>query len=134
MQLDHITIVASDCSCLRSFFVDVAGMQEGPRPAFGVGGYWLYLDQRAVVHLIERPQVQPAGSITNGAAPARIDHMALRIDSGAEWHKLLQRLRDHQLPYQLSDMRVLQEQQLFVSPAPEVTVEFVIAARHLVPA
>lgn len=131
MRLDHITIVASDCACLRSFFVDVAGLQEGARPAFGVAGHWLYLDQAPVLHLIERRSSGSGDGLSAHLPPARIDHLALRIDSASEWQKLLRRLRERQLPYQLSGIQALQEQQLFVTPAPEVTVEFVIDARHL---
>jgi len=54
MRLDHVTIVCPDCAPLLRFFVDVAGMADGPRPAFGVGGHWLYLEGRPVLHLIER--------------------------------------------------------------------------------
>lgn len=139
MQLDHVTIVAPDCAPLRHFFVHVAGMHEGARPAFGVGGHWLYLHGRPVLHLIERPgAAAPAAPLSaalpatgDGMAPARIDHLALRVDSAAQWQALLQRLRQAQIPYQLSDMRALQEQQLFVALGPQVTVEFVIAAQHL---
>jgi extradiol dioxygenase family protein len=131
MQLDHITIVASDCACLRDFFVEVAGMEEGARPAFGVAGHWLYLGRLPVLHLIERPEAQADVGVANGRPAARIDHMALRIDSAPEWQKLLRRLRERQVPYQLSGAGALQERQLFVTLAPAVTVEFVIAAEHL---
>lgn len=131
MQLDHVTIVAPDCTCLRDFFVGIAGMEEGARPAFGVNGYWLYLDRRPVLHLIERGQAQDDDGVAIGRPVTRIDHLALRIDNALAWRQLLQRLRDHRMPYQLSDMRAQQELQLFVAPVPEVTVEFLIAARHL---
>ena len=131
MRLDHVTIVTSDCAPLRRFFVDVAGMADGPRPAFGVGGHWLYLDGQPALHLIERPATQASPRTTIGRALSRIDHLALRIDSAGEWQALLRRLRDSGTPYQLSDMRVLREQQLFVALAPDVTVEFLIAAQHL---
>ncbi|WP_295998787.1 extradiol dioxygenase [Rugamonas sp.] len=140
MRLDHVTIIASDCAPLRRFFVDVAGMDDGPRPAFGVGGHWLYLNGQAAVHLIERPAA-PAGarlagianiaSRAGGRVPARIDHLALRVASAAEWQALLRRLRDSGTAHQLSDMRALKERQLFVALAPDVTVEFVIAAHHI---
>ena len=131
MRLDHVTIVASDCAPLRRFFVEIAGMDDGARPAFGVGGHWLYLDGQPALHLIERPAPLASSRITIGRAAARIDHLALRIDSASEWRALLRRLRDCGTPYQLSDMRMLREQQLFVALAPDITVEFVIAAHHL---
>ncbi|MBP0596932.1 extradiol dioxygenase [Herbaspirillum sp. LeCh32-8] len=131
MQLDHITIVAHECACLRSFFVDVVGLKEGARPPFGISGHWLYLDSQPVLHLIERPDAPSGAGVRIGGPPARIDHMALRIDSLIEWQQLLRRLRERQIPYQLSGMRAQQEQQLFVTPVPDVTVEFVIDGRYL---
>ena len=80
MQLDHVTIVAPDCDAMKDFFVDVAGMALGARPPFGVGGYWLYLRGRPVVHLIASGASATPGSTS--VPPTRIDHLALRIRSG----------------------------------------------------
>lgn len=129
MRLDHIAIVAPDCACLRDFFVDIAGMEQGARPPFGVGGYWLYLHGQPMIHLIERPPMP--GYAHAGLPSTRIDHLALRIDSAAEWQALLLRLRQQRIPYQLSEMRAQRQQQLFVMPVPDITVEFVIDAGHL---
>lgn len=137
MRLDHITIVAADCSALRRFFVEVAGLTEGARPPLGSAGHWLYLGGQALLHLIERGDPATGGdgtsSINSGALwLPRIDHLALRIDDGPQWQALLQRLQARQLPYHVTTIEALQERQLFVRPAPGVTVEFVIAAHHLV--
>lgn len=131
MQLDHITIVAGDCRRLRDFFVEVAGMQDGPRPPFAVAGHWLYLGHKAVLHLIERPS--PAGaSVPQGrGSAARIDHLALRVDSAEQWEQLLLRLAERAIAFQVAPPNAGQERQLFVMPAPDVRVEFVIARQHL---
>ncbi|MCA1323731.1 extradiol dioxygenase [Herbaspirillum sp. alder98] len=128
MRLDHVTIVAPDCTSLRNFFVDISGLQEGERPAFGVRGHWLYLEQRPVLHLIERPDT-PGDSERSGDRPSpRIDHLALRVGNAAEWQQLLHRLRQHQMPCRVSPLGPQSELQLFVTPAPQVTVEFVMTA------
>ncbi len=105
------------------FFVDVAGMQVGPRQLFGVGGYWLYLGGRPVMHLIA------AGGAVSDDQPnaTRIDHVALRIDDAAEWSALLGRLDCHGYAYQLAEVPLARERQLFVRLAPGVVVEFVTA-------
>lgn len=131
MHLDHITIVAGDCSFLRQFFVEVAGLTEGPRPPFGRAGHWLYLGQQPVLHLIERIVLPARHGISNGPPATRIDHLALRIDSHPEWQALLQRLHVQRLRYRIETIDALQERQLFVAPVPGVKVEFVIAERHL---
>jgi catechol-2,3-dioxygenase len=55
---------------LRDFYVDVVGLREGPRPPFDFHGYWLYLQDKAVLHLAE----VPAGA----SSPQRgtFDHVA----------------------------------------------------------
>ena len=135
MHLDHIAIVASesDCASLRSFFVDVAGLTEGRRPPFGSAGHWLYLDGRAVLHLIQRTEPDSGSGSSHGLTrpPARIDHLALRVEHAGQWQALLARLRQHRMPYVLSGHRAQQEQQLFVTPVPDVTVEFVIQTQCL---
>ncbi|MDR5756039.1 VOC family protein [Caballeronia sp. LZ035] len=121
MQLDHVTVVAPHCDALMRFFVDIAGMEVGPRPPFGVGGYWLYLSGRPVVHLIAGGMDAPA----QRPCATRIDHVALRIDDADEWRSLLQRLDSHGYAYQLADVPLSRERQLFVRLAPAVVVEFV---------
>lgn len=131
MQLDHITIVAGDCRRLRDFFVEVAGMQDGPRPPFAVAGHWLYLGHKAVLHLIERPSPSGAPVVQSRESAARIDHLALRVDSAAQWEQLLLRLAERAIAFQVAPPNAGEERQLFVMPAPGVRVEFVIARQHL---
>ncbi|SAK65107.1 glyoxalase family protein [Caballeronia temeraria] len=123
MQLDHVTLVAPDCDAFMRFFVDIAGMRVGPRPPFGVGGYWLYLGARPAVHLIASGVASP---VDKPASP-RIDHLALRTDDEAEWRALLERLDCHGYAYQLADVPLARERQLFVRLASSVVVEFVTA-------
>jgi len=131
MRLDHVTIVSSECERLLAFFTGIAGMKDGARPAFGFPGHWLYLDERPVLHLIERAAEPISIRSASQQAATRIDHLALRIGSADAWRALLQGLRRSGTPYQLSDMRALKEQQLFVQLAPELTVEFVADTRYL---
>jgi catechol 2,3-dioxygenase-like lactoylglutathione lyase family enzyme len=123
MQLDHVTLVAPDCDALMRFFVDVARMQIGPRPPFGVGGYWLYLNGRPAVHLIASG---PVVSV-EGTRSTRIDHFALRIDDQGEWAALVQRLECHGYAFQETEVPLARERQLFVRLAAGVVVEFVTA-------
>ena len=72
-------------------FVDIAGLHVGPRPPFGVDGYWLYLDGRAVLHLIR------SGTPARPGRPTpRIDHCAFRVEDPQAWHALIDRLRDEE--------------------------------------
>jgi catechol 2,3-dioxygenase-like lactoylglutathione lyase family enzyme len=124
MQLDHVTLVTPDLEGARRFFCEIAGLENGARPPFSVGGYWLYADARPVVHLVE--------STAPGARPARVtprfDHVAFRVAPGDEWQALLARLATHAVPYQIADVPLSGERQLFVALAPGVVVEFVTSA------
>jgi catechol 2,3-dioxygenase-like lactoylglutathione lyase family enzyme len=129
MQLDHVTLVTPDPDAARRFFVDIAGLADGPRPPFSVDGYWLYANARPVLHLI----ATGAPAASSRAVP-RIDHFAFRVDTAAEWQALLGRLDAAGVGYQTA--RVPQmgahaaEQQVFVALAPSVVIEFVTAAPH----
>ena len=116
MKLDHATIVTNDVEAMRQFFCTVAGLSEGARPAFGVNGFWLYANDQPLIHLIE------------GTA-ARIDHVALRVDSPEEWAALLDRLQLSRMPFQRGQVPSTGELQLFVRLAPSVTIEFVTRPR-----
>jgi catechol 2,3-dioxygenase-like lactoylglutathione lyase family enzyme len=125
MHLDHVTLVTPDLEGTRRFFCDVAGLENGPRPAFAVEGYWLYAGGRPVMHLIDA--TVPA--LTATLVAPRLDHFALRVAPGAEWRALLTRLDEHRVPYQLTVVPASAERQLFVALAPGVVVEFVTAAQ-----
>ena len=125
MYLDHATIVTSDPDGTRQFLVEVAGLTDGARPPFGVGGHWLYADGRAVIHLVASTLPGHAGRVT-----PRIDHIAFRIDGGDEWQALLARLAKAGVAYQSAAVPLTGEVQLFVALAPSVIIEFVTAAGH----
>jgi catechol 2,3-dioxygenase-like lactoylglutathione lyase family enzyme len=126
MNLDHATIVTTDLDAARRFFVEVVGLEDGARPPSGIRGYWLYAAGRPVVHLVDATVPAYAGR----AAP-RIDHIAFRIESPAEWQVLLERLRVAGVDYQRAEVPLSDELQLFVALAPGVVVEFVTARRHI---
>lgn len=130
MHFDHATIVTSDIDGIRRFFNEVVGLDTGPRPPFSVDGYWLYLDNRPVIHVTRATRPAQLGP----TAP-RIDHIAFRINTHCEWGALIERLTRWHIPYSLSEVPLSNELQLFVSIAPGVAVEFVttLAAFHSLP-
>jgi catechol 2,3-dioxygenase-like lactoylglutathione lyase family enzyme len=127
MKLDHATIVGKDLPSLRHFFRDVAGLGEGHRPPFSVEGYWLYDNERPLIHLVDAtlPSVE-------GKNVPRIDHIALRIDSPAEWSALIDRMQSHRIFYQIVEVPLTAEIQLFVTLAPNLVIEFVASAHRVV--
>ncbi len=83
-------------------------------------GHWLYARGRALIHLVK--------ATTQGLAARsspRIDHIAFRMENWTDWEALLERLRMHGIPYQLTQVPLAGELQLFVCLEPGVVVEFV---------
>jgi len=50
-RLDHVNLRTARLEVMRTFYVEVLGLEEGPRPPFGHPGAWLYAGPQAVVHL-----------------------------------------------------------------------------------
>src|SRR5260370_14634816 len=120
MKLDHATIVAGKFEAARRFLCSIIGLSEGPRPPFGGGGHWLYANDKPAIHLIEAGTALPARP-----ASARIDHVALRMDTAQEWSALLERLRASGLPYEAGEVPLTGEHQVFVTMAPGIVIELV---------
>ena len=64
MQLDHINIRAPGelLEEVKDFYCGLFGLEDGFRPDFGQGGYWLYSEDRPVVHLSE-DLLRPVGEL-----------------------------------------------------------------------
>lgn len=120
MKLDHATIVTKDLPAAVRFFTATVGLTEGPRPPFGVPGHWLCIDGCPVIHLVQ--MTVPA--IEERSIP-RIDHIAFRIEGADEWAALVDRMNRNAISYQLAEVPLTRELQLFVRLAAGVAVEFV---------
>ena len=51
-RMDHFTIVSDALEATQRFYVDLLGLREGPRPDFPVPGYWFYIGDQAVLHVV----------------------------------------------------------------------------------
>ena len=89
--MNHFTVIAEDARATLEFYVDLLGMQQGPRPDLGFDGAWLYAGgSQAVLHLYfdRPPPVQRAGVIDHMAfsakdlkeVKARFDQRAVKYD------------------------------------------------------
>ena len=66
ISLNHFSIRTTDLAATRAFYVDLLGLQEGPRPQFDFPGYWLYQGPtdsyaNAAVHVIGIDPVDRSG-------------------------------------------------------------------------
>jgi catechol 2,3-dioxygenase-like lactoylglutathione lyase family enzyme len=67
----HVNIRTADLDRARDFYVRALGLRVGDRPPFASVGYWLYLGEVPVVHL-----VQLAPDDTRDPGSGRVDHVA----------------------------------------------------------
>ncbi|WP_236105581.1 extradiol dioxygenase [Pandoraea fibrosis] len=136
LGLDHFTLRTAKLEETKEFFMKVAELHVGPRPAFQFPGYWLYRNQQPVVHLAqadvdadeelsrylgERPSIGPSGS---GA----LDHIAFRCEGLPDFE---QRLRALEIAYRARTVPDLREHQIFVSDPNDIVVEFIFSSEEL---
>ena len=85
-MLQHINIHVADVERSKQFYTRVLGLRVGPRPPVASVGYWLYLGDQPLIHLVQRPAAGNLPTAGNGA----VDHVAFHgIDLDAT-RRLLQ--------------------------------------------
>ena len=75
--MNHFTILTADVPATIAFYADLLGLTEGPRPAFGFPGAWLYADGRPILHVV-------GGRKASELRAGVIDHMAFTANGLAE--------------------------------------------------
>ena len=79
-NLNHVLVLTRDLEATRDFYVDVLGLEDGYRPPFPFSGHWIYLGDRAVVHVAEnRGYLDARDQVRDGSADnatGSIDHIA----------------------------------------------------------
>jgi catechol 2,3-dioxygenase-like lactoylglutathione lyase family enzyme len=120
--LEHFNITTSEeiiASC-RAFYVDVLGLEEGPRPPFTSRGFWLYAGSIPVVHLsISESRTAPAS--------APLDHIAFVCENLDE---VLARLEQHAVPHQVDRVPESGDTQLFLRDPAGVGLELNFASKE----
>lgn len=112
--IDHVNIATERLDETRDFFVDVLGLEEGPRPDFGVPGYWLYAEGRAIVHLQQARE--PVGPSSKSA----LNHAAFEV---ADLKAVAERLEARGVAYKSFAPPGGQVRQLFLEDPNGVFVE-----------
>ncbi len=102
---------------LRNFYVDVVGMKVGWRPPFDFPGYWLYLGDSAVLHLVEAP----ASANSRQSPSGTLDHVAFTCSGVAEFEA---RLTAHSLAFRRAGVPGTNQVQLFTRDPAGNGVEF----------
>jgi catechol 2,3-dioxygenase-like lactoylglutathione lyase family enzyme len=113
--LQHINLRAADIERSRDFYVNIIGLHVGPRPPITVPGYWLYVGDQAVLHLVQ--QAADAPPLTGGGA---IDHVAFH---GRDVAATRARLRDAGIAFEEGVVPRNGTRQLFVHDPDGVRIE-----------
>ena len=98
--LYHINITAPDdlMEKTKSFYVDVLGLIDGPRPKVDRRGYWLYAGDNAIVHLAV-PKPDDRRNKGSHFDHGYFDHVAL---SCAGLPAMLGNLEQKKVPYRIN--------------------------------
>jgi catechol 2,3-dioxygenase-like lactoylglutathione lyase family enzyme len=123
-MLEHFTVRCTDLDRTKRFYSDIIGLRVGPRPPFGFQGYWLYLGDQPVVHLVlesERDDGRPPRPPTDEPPETgALDHIAFR-GVGLEGTRAL--LRDQAIPFRERPVPGKPFHQIFVRDPDGVLIE-----------
>ena len=127
-RIDHFSIRTLKLEETRTFYENAMGMEAGGRPPLPFPGYWLYLGDHAVIHLIGIDENNPEGlneylggvnvnEISGGGAG---DHLGFRASGSKD---LIDRLKILNIPYRERMVEEMNLFQLFVEDPNNITLE-----------
>ena len=110
----HVNTRSADVERTRAFY-ERLGLRAGDRPPFASRGYWMYLDDRPVLHLVQRPDGQ-----AHHDGSGNVDHIAFEAHDLAGTRRAL---TDAGLPFREAVVPRDGTIQVFVNDPDGVTVE-----------
>jgi len=119
VAINHVNLRAERALLekLRDFYVDVVGLRVGERPPFDFHGYWLYLADQAVLHLVDDATAPKIGDPTSGT----YDHVAFTCRDMAAFE---QHLHDRGVHFWRTVVPGQRQTQIFVTDPAGNGVEF----------
>ena len=108
LSINHIQLVAEKDLVvqLKDFYCDIVGLREGFRPSFERFGYWLYIGDRDVVHLIT-----PKEGDGRSSQKSSYDHVAFKT---ADYENVLKRLQSLNVPFEEKPIPGMTAHQIFL--------------------
>ena len=108
LSINHIQLVAEKelVLKLRDFYCDIVGLTEGFRPAFERFGFWLYIGDKDVIHLIT-PKEGDGRSLQKSS----FDHVAFKTN---DYEGVLKKLRTLNVPFEEKPIPGMADQQIFL--------------------
>ncbi len=108
LSINHIQLVAEKDLVLklRDFYCDVVGLAEGFRPPFERFGFWLYIGDKDVLHLIT-----PKDGDSRSFQKSSFDHVAFKTD---DYEGALKKLRALNIPFDEKPIPGMLAHQIFL--------------------
>ena len=108
LSINHIQLVAEKDLVLklRDFYCDVVGLTEGFRPTFERFGFWLYIKDKDVLHLIT-PKEGDGRSLHKSS----FDHVAFKT---ANYQDVLKKLQSLSIPFEEKPIPDMKAHQIFL--------------------
>jgi catechol 2,3-dioxygenase-like lactoylglutathione lyase family enzyme len=123
-NLNHVLVLTRDLGATRDFYVDVLGLEDGYRPPFPFSGHWIYLGDRAVIHVAEnRGYLHTRDQVRDGSADSAtgsIDHVAFKATG---FKAMIARLEKHGIAAHRRKVPDLDLHQVFVHDPNGVRIE-----------
>ena len=122
--MNHFTVLSDDLEATRKFYCDLLGFKVGWRPPFSFPGWWLYVGDTPILHVVGR---EALGEFRAGV----IDHMAF---TATDLPGTVEKLTRAVVKYELRRLAGGGIWQLFFHDPHGAKVEFDFAAEEAAPA
>ena len=108
LSINHIQLVAEKDLVLklRDFYCDIVGLTEGFRPAFERFGFWLYIGDKDVLHLI-----MPKEGDSRSPLKSSFDHVAFKT---SDYEGVLKKLKSLNTPFEEKPIPGMSAHQIFL--------------------
>ena len=108
LSINHIQLVAEKDFVLKlkDFYCNVVGLTEGFRPAFERFGFWLYIGENDVLHLIT-----PKEDDDRSPQKSSFDHVAFKT---ADYQGVLKKLKILDIPFEEKPIPGMASHQIFL--------------------
>ncbi len=108
LSINHIQLVAEKDLVLklRDFYCDIVGLSEGFRPAFERFGFWLYIGDKDVLHLIT-----PKHGDARSSQKSSFDHVAFKT---GDYQGVLKKLKILNIPFEEKLIPGMSAHQIFL--------------------
>jgi catechol 2,3-dioxygenase-like lactoylglutathione lyase family enzyme len=121
--MNHFTALSHDLEATRRFYCELLGFKVGPRPPFGFPGWWLYVGEHPILHIIKVDEKPDKGGV--------LDHMAF---SASDLPGTVAMLKREGIEYELRRLAGGGIWQLFFHDPSNAKVELDFAAEEPAPA